>query len=98
MSQQSTMPTRTGAMIVAATAAITLAAGVTVGSLLGWVGPDRAAPAQAPAEAAPSEAPTSTPAIADGDVTFASRERPRRERGEHHERKRSHHEGHDHDD
>ncbi len=95
MSQEAKVPARIGFVIAVASAALTLAAGVTVGSLLGWVGPDRGAPAETPA---PSEAPTSTPAVADGEITFASRERPRRERGEHHERKRRHHEEHGHDD
>jgi hypothetical protein len=103
MSQEPTVPTRTGVMIAAAATALTLAAGVTVGSLLGWIGPDRAAPTQTPAEAPPSDPAPSGPVLGEDEVALAAAERPRREhreRGERHERKRRHHhhEERDHDD
>lgn len=92
MSQQSTIPTRTGVVIAAAAAALTLAAGVTVGSLLGWVGPDRAAPPAPPAEASPSDPAPPAPAVADAETTFASRERGHHGRRDRHGRERRHHE------
>lgn len=102
MSEERSVPTRTGVVIAAAAAALTLAAGVTVGSMLGWIGPDRAAPARAPAEAAPSDPAPIAPAIADDEVTVAARGRRAREHHERHERGerkgRHHHEERGHDD
>ena len=101
MSQESTVNVRSGVVIAVAAAALTLAAGVTVGSMLGWVGPSRAAPADspanAPAEAAPNDPAPSAPAIADDATTFA-RSDSDHERRPHHGRRRSHRKEHDHDD
>ncbi|NUQ78355.1 MAG: hypothetical protein HUU21_32905, partial [Polyangiaceae bacterium] len=54
MSQEPNPPARKGLAIAAASAALTLAAGVTLGALLGYIGPRRSAP---PAEPSPATAP-----------------------------------------
>jgi pyruvate/2-oxoglutarate dehydrogenase complex dihydrolipoamide acyltransferase (E2) component len=105
MSQESTITARTGLAFAAAVAALTLAAGVTAGSLLGWIGPgrggtpaDAAPPEAAPAEAAPpAGAATAKPAVpVFRDEETATARRQRRHHGRH-EGRREHRER-DHDD
>ena len=95
MTPETNVPKRTALAIAAASAALTLAAGVTLGALSGHVGPAPSAPPAPPAR--PAEAPTAepawpSPAQVDLEPAFAARERPRHERRHHHEEEENEHE------
>jgi hypothetical protein len=82
VSQPENVSTRTGLVIAAAASAVTLAAAVTIGSLVGYPGAGRTP--DAPPEAAPAvtaEPPAAAPAVA-GETAVAEAPRRHDERGE----------------
>jgi hypothetical protein len=98
MSQDAKNPARTG-LVVAATAAVTLAAAVTAGALFGWVGPapEGAPPAaELPASSVPAahDAPAPAPVVRDDEAATARRTRKHHGRSE----RRRHHEEREHGD
>lgn len=101
MSQEPTQPARKNLAIAAAAAALTLAAGATLGALLGYIGPSKAAQpalAQPPAAVA---APTDNPGAAEPEIVVVNEPAPRAERREHEEREheeRKHGRHHEHED
>lgn len=113
MAQQSNEAPRRGAAIAAAAAGLTLAAGVTVGALIGWVRPPtspapttiEAAPAAAASEPEPAAIPEPSRAVdLAAEPTFepepdvVALERPRRRHDDHERREHRSREGHGDDD
>lgn len=96
MPQEAPVTRRTKLFFAAAAAALTLAAGLTAGALLGFVRPPEAPPAAGPIEAAPIEplaAARETAPLVEGEPVVPTeprwREREHEEGREH--REREHH-------